>query len=458
MREFRVNKNITLKLENNKTLIYVNGEQFNQCKYLLLNITLNEIKDLLAMESVDQLAENLDSSLEGKKQQKFKIPSETEFWAHCSNIQVWYENNYDTCLLHRNLAFPLLYRLADVGDLTAKRVLKEEIAKRFLSGNISVMLYLKNENYLNILSKEEYNTLLQDFYNKSKAFYSKMRENEKPQELLHLLKISTKAGIPKAKEILLEEIVKVFETDNLPMILYLINNAYISYLIENNIFINKLSSNPKLKNYLLENLNGEYEIKNKNRFKYVFNDEDIILNRKITKSLSYLKILSMAGDYLAESILKKEIIKALNSKSLKIIEFLVDRDFLECISRYDFELNLFDVYPELEKKIFSAKNRVYPFEFLHKLVCFGDPSAMRILKERIIRQITGGCIDVIYYLTKYNLLNYIEENGCTKGLLDIYPDFKNILLKNYENKKIYYLLQKLAENNDPTAKEILDEI
>jgi len=43
MKEFRVNKYITLKLENGKTIIYVNDKRFNQCKFLLLNISVNKI-------------------------------------------------------------------------------------------------------------------------------------------------------------------------------------------------------------------------------------------------------------------------------------------------------------------------------------------------------------------------------------------------------------------------------
>ena len=52
------------------------------------------------------------------------------------NLQVWAEMNYDTRILHRNLAFPLLKKLAQVGDPIAKKALKDEIAKRFLSGNV----------------------------------------------------------------------------------------------------------------------------------------------------------------------------------------------------------------------------------------------------------------------------------------------------------------------------------
>ena len=38
IKEFKVNDYITLKLEDGKTIIYVKGKRFDQCKYLLLNI------------------------------------------------------------------------------------------------------------------------------------------------------------------------------------------------------------------------------------------------------------------------------------------------------------------------------------------------------------------------------------------------------------------------------------
>jgi len=46
MNEFIVNKFIKLKLEDNKTIIYVNNERFNQCKFLLLDIPIDEMTSL----------------------------------------------------------------------------------------------------------------------------------------------------------------------------------------------------------------------------------------------------------------------------------------------------------------------------------------------------------------------------------------------------------------------------
>ncbi len=160
--ELRVNDHLVLKLENNRTNIYVGGRLFSHCKYLLLNIEYNEFKKYDELESIDEAAEKLGDSMHGVGFGKYHVSPETEFWGHCSNIQAWYENKYDTRLLHRNLAFPLLKALINSGDPLAKRVLKEEIAERLESGYPSVVLYLINENYLNYLNQEELNTIFEN--------------------------------------------------------------------------------------------------------------------------------------------------------------------------------------------------------------------------------------------------------------------------------------------------------
>ncbi len=79
---------------------------------------------------------------------------EEEFKGHCSNLQVWVENNYDTCLLHRNLAFPLLKKLSSVGDSVAKEALAQEILERFKSGSTTVQLFLISGKYLQFLKEK----------------------------------------------------------------------------------------------------------------------------------------------------------------------------------------------------------------------------------------------------------------------------------------------------------------
>ena len=159
--EFKVNDYITLKLENGQSNIYVGGNIFQQCKYLLLDLRVDNNRDYGDIESIDEAAEVLQNPVEARRGGARAIPPETEFWGHCSNIQAWDKFGYDTRILHRNLAFPLLKTLVDAGDPQARKVFKEEIALRLESGYPSVVLYLTNQHYLEYLSKDELDTVLE---------------------------------------------------------------------------------------------------------------------------------------------------------------------------------------------------------------------------------------------------------------------------------------------------------
>ncbi len=158
MQEFTLNKFLTLKLEEGKTVIYVNKKPFTQCKYLLLVIPLEYTDDLEDINSIDEAAEKLSHLLEEDDdfESEIKIDPETEFWAHCSNLQAWVENNYDSRLLHYNLAFPLLEALSKAGDLNALKAFKEEIALRLESGYPSVIIFLIAEKFIDYLEREDF--------------------------------------------------------------------------------------------------------------------------------------------------------------------------------------------------------------------------------------------------------------------------------------------------------------
>lgn len=164
--EFLINEFLSLKLENDITLIYVAGELFRQCKFLLLEIPVRDITSLDNIKSIDEAAQELNRSLEPPDEfsrvnhEKNQISPETEFWGHCSNLQAWYENDYNTKLLHSNIAFPLLKKLTEAGDRLARSVFKDEIAKRYNSGIDTVRKYLEERNYLSFLTKEEFCSLI----------------------------------------------------------------------------------------------------------------------------------------------------------------------------------------------------------------------------------------------------------------------------------------------------------
>ncbi|MHA1641513.1 MAG: leucine-rich repeat domain-containing protein [Promethearchaeota archaeon] len=151
-----------VELETEITMIYVAGEPFIQCKFLLLEIPTQTMTPLDSMKSIDQIAQELDRSLEPSDEftRVDKISPETEFWGHCSNLQAWYENDYNTSLLHSNISFPLLKELTEAGDLLARRVFKDEVARRYDTGVESVRTFLEKGGYLKFLTKEEFYSLI----------------------------------------------------------------------------------------------------------------------------------------------------------------------------------------------------------------------------------------------------------------------------------------------------------
>ena len=56
-KEFKVNDYITLKLEKDKTNIYVNNEMFGQCSRLFINIFKDEVSEYKEFSSIDEASE-----------------------------------------------------------------------------------------------------------------------------------------------------------------------------------------------------------------------------------------------------------------------------------------------------------------------------------------------------------------------------------------------------------------
>jgi len=153
MKEFKINEYLTVKLEEGKTNIYVSGTLFNQCKYLMVNKPTIDTAKLEEIESIDDVIARLGWGNQGQEGVEYRIDSDSEFWGHCSNLQVWAENNYDSRLLHSYLAFPLLKKLTDNGDMIAQKILGDEIVKRLESGDSSAYQFLEDQDYMNYIPK-----------------------------------------------------------------------------------------------------------------------------------------------------------------------------------------------------------------------------------------------------------------------------------------------------------------
>ncbi len=177
--EFIINKYLSVKLENNIN-IYVENERFSHCKFLILNIPIHKIKEYDLIDSIDE-AYDIQSE---RSDEELEISKEQEFWAHCSNLQVWFESNYDTRLLHSNLSFPLLRRLAAVGDPIAKKVYKDEICYRIESGHTPVIIYLFEEDYLDIFTDDEFIHIFHKNHNEAFFHYKIIRRLLKIDQIL----------------------------------------------------------------------------------------------------------------------------------------------------------------------------------------------------------------------------------------------------------------------------------
>ncbi|MHA1805522.1 MAG: hypothetical protein ACTSU4_13475, partial [Promethearchaeota archaeon] len=274
MKEFKVNEYLTLKLENNKTNIYVAGKKFDHCKFLLLNLPVDKIDIFGDFQSIDEAAERLDRSMEGNRS-KFNIPPETEFWGHCSNLQVWTEHDYDTRLLHRTLAFPLLKKLADAGDPKAKKALKREIISRLVSNHKTVIHYLFINYYFNYLNEMDLKELVMISIEKGLIvlLYYLLNETSLKNALpqgpgAFILSPFIKREELCTKLLFKKAIIEVFNQGNFELIEFILKNELHEVLpaeMRGEMFID---TNPELKKKILKDFetyknynNNNYEIR-----------------------------------------------------------------------------------------------------------------------------------------------------------------------------------------------------
>ncbi|KKM80242.1 hypothetical protein LCGC14_1341810 [marine sediment metagenome] len=149
--EFKISNYLKLKLEKGETVIYIRNERFIQCKFVVLKRVSAPLENI---NSIDELL-SLESSYPEDLAISSKISPEEKFWVHCSSFQVWSSYNYDTSLFDSSLAFPILKKLTEVGDLKAKSVFKEEIAKKLQTKVPHVLRFLLKEGYATYLNQEE---------------------------------------------------------------------------------------------------------------------------------------------------------------------------------------------------------------------------------------------------------------------------------------------------------------
>ena len=176
IKTFVLNDYLMLKLEDKRTYIYVDGKRFRQCIRLMLNIPVDQVEQYDEIKSIDEAVDKEkqhslwlgkvvhdENGLEAINSHiEHTITPEEEFKGHCSNMQAWVENDYNTQILFRNMAFPLLKKLVEVGDPKAKSKYKDELAYRLSSNELSITHYLMKQGYLKDLEEAEIEIIIND--------------------------------------------------------------------------------------------------------------------------------------------------------------------------------------------------------------------------------------------------------------------------------------------------------
>jgi hypothetical protein len=221
---------LSVRFEKNETVIYVKGQRFKQCKMLLLSIPIEKIENFDELSSIDEAARFLDHF---PKVDQFEniVPPKVEFWGHSSNLQAWYEHYYDTCLLHSNIAFPLLKRLTEAGDPKAIRVFKDEIVKRLESGHFQVIEFLFEEGYLTFLNFDEKEYIFEIICKilLNEKIIKGIVNYENHLKAIPLLNRLAEAGVPNATRMFKDEVVKGLESGNIQVIKFLREDGYLTF-------------------------------------------------------------------------------------------------------------------------------------------------------------------------------------------------------------------------------------
>ncbi|MFX0147881.1 MAG: hypothetical protein ACFE8E_09020 [Candidatus Hodarchaeota archaeon] len=225
-REFKINKYLSLKLIKGQTVIYVNEKPFHQCKYLLLNLTNKDFSKFDQIDSIDEAFEIYNKMDKNHERDHDLIDPISEFIGHCSNLQAWYEHDYDLRILHSSLSIPLLKKLAFLGDKKAIIRLKESIATRLASKNYNTIIFYLNEQYLNLFSSEELEVIFEDWLEKNVDFTMM----EKRRLWYPLLNELIERGITKAKKIIKDEITLYLKEENFDGYRYLLKNDFLKLL------------------------------------------------------------------------------------------------------------------------------------------------------------------------------------------------------------------------------------
>ncbi len=387
--------------ENDKTAIYINGHHFIQCSHVLTTVHTDEIENVLLLESIDDIKESPKTIV---------IDPETRFFVHCSNLQAWVENNFNTRMLHSNLSFSLLKKLVEEGCVSSM-ILKEEIAKRFEHGSVEMIRFLFEHEYLDSLSKEDLSAIITPNFKELIHVLTGSVSKEDHQLLNYLLERSLNEEL---KSILKEELAEGLGRGDLDMIRFLVDHGHLDSL---SLSKEDLSEIIPPNFYLLL--------------------KDLLRGRKQDLQLiSYLLERSLNEDL--KTMVKEALAKILEKESLETLYFFYRRGYLEYISKERLSAIITPKFKKLLKDVF--RDRVSDRAILGYLLGKSLNEWLKtMVKEEITEIFDHGDSKKIDILIKYNYLDFlsIEELSAI-----ITPNLSKIVKMDINFEKYLFLLKK----------------
>lgn len=133
--------------KKHKTMIYIDGVPFHQCMYLAITrLPAEDVGGEVGVGTMDEVIQHLKKEHREHETNPAVLTEDEAFWGHLSSIQAWVELDYNLECMDSRLTFPLLKRLAEVGDAKAKRMLDAELESRLLgdSENVAIATILQH--------------------------------------------------------------------------------------------------------------------------------------------------------------------------------------------------------------------------------------------------------------------------------------------------------------------------
>ncbi|MFX1327907.1 MAG: leucine-rich repeat domain-containing protein [Promethearchaeota archaeon] len=451
LQECIINHLITVRLENEGIFIYIKGKKF-------LKYPSEYFYPINTIEQID---------VNEKNNQILKNPLEKHFKELCFYLKKWVEKDYDTSILNKRLAFQLLERLVDCGEVKKKSIFKREIIKTIRSENYKDANFLIEFDYLEYLDENERNLLfLQEVRNgnlpiilylftKDDTQYINRDEINhnllNPQSTLFLNIYRTfedynlrdfiftilhkfiEANILNAKKIFRELFVKAMKMVDLPTLKFLSSLVFFNHLEANDYRFFFLENNTSLKKIVGDSLDQENDI-------------------KITWLFILLFKLSSNGDIIAKKMYRRIIIKKLSEgRFIRLISYWNDHyldffniDELELIFK---ELKIKEIniksFKHDHQRIMSAIINLPSLQILTlspELLLEGIPDSIKDLHSLQVLNLSECNISILP--TTLKSLTYLKglnlSGNNLKSLPDWIGDFKSLenLYLSYNNLEI----------------------